>query len=171
MPSLESILKLCYVLDLTPLQLMTDTSSTLEEAMKAESARRLPRPKRPASQPKEQVNTLAYLQAVLNGREAPHSVRWIERHLGLGRNTLRYHHPQETKLVAALYRAHLSERSKQRKERIESEVTTATFSLHAQGIFPSQARVSAMLSDPNWMIMQETRAALHAVRRQLGLEE
>jgi len=42
--------------------------------------------------------------------------------------------------------------------------------LYAQGIFPSQSRVSFMLPDPNWMIMPETRAAWHAARHELGLE-
>jgi hypothetical protein len=170
-PSLESLLKLCYVLDLTPLQLMTSTSSSLEEAMKVKSTNRLPRPKRPAYQLKKQVNTLEYLQAILDGREEPHSVRWIERHLGLARHTLMNHHPKEAKLVIALYRAHLTERSRLRKEQIDNEVTAATLKLDAQGVFPSELRVSKMLTNPNWMRSAEGLTAWHTARRKLGLEE
>jgi hypothetical protein len=150
MPSLENILKLCYVLDITPLQLMTGNSSTLEEAMKARDTSRLSRPKRFALQPKKQVNSLEYLQAVIDGREAPHSVRWIERYLGLGRDSLKNHHPEEKEVVCALHRAYLAERSRKRKEQIENEVTTATYKLHAQGIFPSELKV--LMLTPKWLI-------------------
>jgi hypothetical protein len=171
MPSLESILMICYVLDLSPLQLMTSTSSTLEEALKARCASRLSRPKRPASQSKLQANTLEYLQSVLDGREPPRSVRWIERHLGLGFHTLVHHHPLEAKLVSAQYKAHLAERSRLRKKQIDDEVTKATIMLHAQGMFPSELRVAKMLSNPDWMRSAEGLTAWHVARRKLGLEE
>jgi len=92
MPSLESLLKLCYVLDLSPLQLMTNSSSTLEEAMMAKRASRLARPRIPAPLPQKRGNLLEFIQAVLEGREAPHSVLQIERRFGLGRNTLMNHY-------------------------------------------------------------------------------
>lgn len=172
MPSLENLLKLCYVLDLSPLQLMTNSSSTLEEALMAKSASRLPRPRIPTHLPQEQeeANNLEFIQAVLEGREAPHSVRQIERRFGLGKCILRSRYPHESPLVTAQYRAYRNEQARKRMEKINDEVRTATFSLHAQGIFPSQVRVSSMLTDPNWMIMPETRAALHAARHELGQE-
>lgn len=170
MPSLESLLKLCYVLDLSPLQLMTNSSSILEEATMAKRASRLPRPRIPAHLPQEQVNTLEFIQAVLEGREAPHSVHQIERRFGLGKNTLKYRYPHDATLVAVHYQAYRTEQARKRLEKINVEVRTATFSLHAQGIFPSQIRISSMLTDPNWMMMPETRAAWHAARHELGLE-
>jgi hypothetical protein len=110
-------------------------------------------------------------QKLGRANSTPASIRWIERHLGLGHHTLIYHYPKETKLVVALYRAHLAERSRQRKEQIDREVTTATLTLDAQGIFPSELRVSKMLSNPNWMRSAEGLTAWHAARRKLGLEE
>jgi hypothetical protein len=171
MPSFESLLKLCYALYLSPLQLITCSSWALEEAMRVKRDFRPPRSRRPAPLPKKQEHTLEFIQAVLDGREAPQSARQIERQLDLGENTLEYHYPLEKSLVITQYRAYRAEQARRRLDQIRSEVRTATFSLHAQGVFPSQGRVSAMLSNPNWMRVPEAQAAWHAARYELGLEE
>jgi transcriptional regulator with XRE-family HTH domain len=170
MPSLESLLKLCYVLDLSPLQLMTSDPSNLEEAMKTKMNYRPPRNRNPSPLPKKQEHTLELIQAVLDGREVPHSIRQIERRLGLGRNIVVYHYPEEAALVAAQYQAYCREKERQRIDHTRDEVRAATFSLYAQGIFPSRSRVFNMLSDPNRVFEPEARKAWHTARRELGLE-
>jgi transcriptional regulator with XRE-family HTH domain len=170
MPSFESLLKLCYVLDISPQQLIMSDLSKLEEVMKTKMSYRPPRPRKPAPLPKNQENTLQLIQAILDGREDPLSVPQIERYLGLSRNTIVYHYPEKAVLVTAQYRAYRKEQARQLLKRKCDEVRVATFSLHAQGVFPSQGRVCALLSDPNWMIMPEAKAAWHAARFELGLE-
>ncbi len=149
---------------------MTGSSSTLVEALKAKGIYQLPQSSRPASLPKKQDHILEFIQAVLDGREAPHSISRIGRLFGRNSHYISYHYPQEAILVAAQYRAYRTEQARKRLEQIKVEVRTATFSLHTQGIFPSQKRVSSMLSHPYWMMMPETRATWHATRHELGLE-
>lgn len=170
MPSLESLLKLCYVLDISLLQLMTYSSSNLEEVIKAKINYHSPRPHNPKPLSKDQKPTLELIKAVLDGREAPQSVPQIERRLGLGRNTIVYHYPEEAALVSTQYQVYCRDKRRQRIEHLCDEVKAATYSLHAQGIFPSHSRVMALLSDPNRIFEPEVRNAWHAARRELGLE-
>lgn len=170
MPSLESLLKLCYVLDISLLQLMTYSSSDLEEVMKTKINSHSPRPRNPKPLSKDQKPTLELIKAVLDGREAPQSVPQIERRLGLGRTTIVYHYPEEAALVSAQYQAYCREKRRRLIEHLCDEVRAATYSLYAQEIFPSQSRVRALLSDPNRMLEPEVRNAWRAARRELGLE-
>ena len=113
---------------------------------------------------------MEFIHAVLEGREVPHSVRQIEQRLGLGRNTLAHHFPKEAALVSAQYRTYRTEQARQRMQQKHDEVRTATFSLYAQGIFPSQSRVSSAISKPPWMRDPDVRIAWHAALCELGLE-
>lgn len=167
MPSLESLLKLCYVLDISPLQLLTSDSSNMEEAIRIY---RPPRPRNPAPLPQKQEDTLELIQAVIDAQEIPPSVAWIERHLGLSRNTIVYHYPEEAASISARYLAYRKEQARRRLEYLCNEVRAATFSLHARGVFPSISQVSCMLSFPNWAREPEAVQAWHAARRELGLE-
>ena len=96
--------------------------------------------------------------------------RSLERRLGLGRNSIVYHYPEEAALVSAQYRAYCREKRRQRIEDLCDEVRVATCSLYTQGIFPSLHRVAALLSDPNRIFEPEVRNAWRAARRELGLE-
>jgi hypothetical protein len=106
----------CAMYWISPLQLMTNFSLILEEGMKAKRAYRLPRPRRPAPAPKKQDHTLEFIQAVLDGREASHSMRQIGRRFGHSSNYISYHYPQEAALVATQYRAYRTEQARQRLE-------------------------------------------------------
>lgn len=170
MPSLENLLKLCYVLDISPLQLVMSDSSKLEEVMKTKMDYRPPRPRKPMPLPKNQENTLQLIQAVLDRREDPLSVPQIERRLGLSRNAIVRQYPEKAVLVSAQYRAYRKEQARRRLKRKCDEVRAATFSLNAQGIFPSQKRVSKMLSNQNWWRESEVRDAWRSALRELGLK-
>ena len=170
MPSFIGLLKFCYTLGLSPLLLLTGSSVTLLGVLQTKRTYQLPPLNRTTPLLKQDDNILEFIHAVFEGREAPHSMAQVGRRFGRSSNYITHHYPQDAALLVANYRTHRSEQARKRLERITTQVRTATFSLHAQGIFPSQRRVSSILSDPNWMFMPETREAWHAARHELGLE-
>ncbi len=70
---------------------MTGSSSTLVEALKAKGIYQLPQSSRPASLPKKQDHILEFIQAVLDGREAPHSISRIGRLFGRNSSSMLSH--------------------------------------------------------------------------------
>jgi DNA-binding phage protein len=169
-PSFKSVLELCYPLGISPLQLITSDVETLKRTVQSRKARRSPLPLRSVTRRLNRELALESIQAVLDGREAPRGVRQIERSLGVGSKTLAYRFPQECALVSAQYRTYRAEKASQRLAQECEEVRQATLTLHAQGIYPSQIRVGALLSDPNRMLIPVVRAAWHTALRELELE-
>ena len=50
------------------------------------------------------------------------------------------------------------------------EVRQATLNLHSQGEYPTEARVSQLISKPGYFRYKKVRAALSEARHELGLE-
>ena len=169
-PTLNRLLELCYVLDVSPLQLMTADPELLSKTIQTSEVHRPPRPKRPERHWIDGERALVLLHAVLDGSEAPLPVFEIERRLGLGARTLKYRFPHECELITAQYRTHLSEQARLRTEKKCEVVRKVMLSLHAQGIYPSSYLLSSLLSDLHIMRKPEGQATWYAVLRELGLE-
>jgi transcriptional regulator with XRE-family HTH domain len=169
-PSFERMLEFCYILDISPLLLISNNKEALKNVFHERVTHRLPRAKHFSHQPvnREQARVLIY--AVLDGREVPMGVRGLERSLGLGARTLIYHFPQECAQVTAQYQAYRAEQARHRIERGCNEVRQVTLSLYVEGTNPSAQRVASKLSDPGMMRTSEGLTAWHAARRELGLE-
>jgi len=67
MPSFGRILELCYVLDISPLLLMTNNLEALKEALQAKEIHRHPRSKHLPPHPVKREQALALIRAVLDG--------------------------------------------------------------------------------------------------------
>jgi transcriptional regulator with XRE-family HTH domain len=169
-PSFERMLEFCYVLDISPLQLMTAGQDDLNEALQAKERHRQPRLKHYTPHPVNREQALALIQAVLDGKEASMGVRQLERRLGLGPRTLVYHFPRESSLITDQYQANRAEQARQRIERGSNEVHQVTLMLYAEGTNPSARQVASRLSDPGVMRTVKGLTTWHAARRELGLE-
>lgn len=170
-PSLEKVLEVCYALELSPLQLMIDDSSAVREIILATGEAKPRQTRQHALQRVDREYIKKYLQAVLDGREPCRGIYQIERHLGIGHRTLEKCFPLECSLVALQYRAQRAQRWKQRIEQGCTEVRRVTQELYEQGIYPTEDQVEALLSKPSMLRRPEYRAAWHAARRELNLEE
>jgi transcriptional regulator with XRE-family HTH domain len=170
MPSFERMLELCYVLDISPLLLMTNNLPALKEVLQARETHRQPQTKHFPPHPVNREQALALIQAVLDGRETPMGVRQLERRLGLGARTLIYHFPQECALITTQNQAYRAEQARQRMEQRCNEVRQATLTLYAEGINPSAQHVASKLSDSGVMRTPEGLTTWHSTRRELGLE-
>lgn len=164
-PTLNRLLELCYVLDVSPLQLMTTDPEVLSKTIQTSDVHRSPRPKRPERHRIDGERASVLIQAVLDGSEAPLPVFEIERRLGLGARTLKNRFSYECALITAQYRTHLSEQARQRTEKKCEVVREAMHSFHAQGMYPSAYLVSSLLSDLHIMRKPEGQATWYAVLR------
>jgi DNA-binding phage protein len=168
-PTLETLLKFCYVCQITPLQVMHGQLDQLELTIQKGTAIRsfLPRRQR---QRVDRERCQTALRAALDSKNEPLTLSQVAQQLGYEEaRQLAYHFPEECKLVSQRARDY----RKQRKERyfvqVGEQVRQAVLSLHAQGIYPSLHKVQSCLRRGS-MQLQEAREIWHATLRELGLE-
>ncbi len=166
-PILESILELCYVCNVTPLQVLTGDLAPLKQAIQAGKPYRSPRARRPF-RAVDREHCLKRIQAILDGREEPLGYVQLAQQLGYSGRALLHHFPQECALLSQHIKAHRQQRKEQRLARMQEEVRQATLALHAQGIYPSQNKVADLLSNPNLLLQPEAKATWRALCRELG---
>ncbi len=167
-PTLETLLKFCYVCQVTPLQVMNGQLDRLQQTIQARTELHSPLPRRQQRRV-DRERCQAALRAVLGRREEPLSLYQVAQQLGYEARQLTYHFPEECKLViqrARVYR-------KQRKERyliqVRENIQQAVLSLHPQGVYPSLHKVQACLRIGS-MQSPEAREAWHDALRDIGFE-
>jgi len=168
-PSFESLLRLCYVLDLSLVKLITNDQMVLKEALQGGKIHSLSRPAYPAYLPVNREIILAVIQSALANEGVPLSVAHIARNVKISPRTLRTLFPQECILISARYRIYRAQEKKQRVAQFCDEIRQAVLVLHAQGIYPSQHRVESMLSQSLVMRKPESKATWRAVCRELEI--
>lgn len=172
-PSLTYVLAVGYVLDLSPLQLMTVEPERLRETVWAKKVYRSPphfKYKMPNSQG-ERTSMQAFLQSVLGGETGPLPLRQVARHLGVGEKYLVGRFPQECAEVTAHYLAHRALRAKERVDRECEEVRQTMVLLQQQGIPLTVTQVGSRLSDPHILRRPEGKAVWRTLRQELATRE
>jgi DNA-binding phage protein len=168
-PSLELILKFCYVCGTTPMQIMTNQWTSLEQAIQADPASR-PSPHERSSWQRVDVERCRnFIQAILDGREQVLSVRQATLRLKCPGRFLQSHFPQQCEQMTQQYREYRRRQREKYLEGVCEEVRSATVTLHTQGISPTRRRVAALLKDPERMRMPEARKTWQVVRQELAL--
>jgi DNA-binding phage protein len=167
-PTLETILKFCYVCKVTPLQVMSGQLDHLQQTIQRGTELSPPLPRR-QNQRVDRERCQATLQAILDGREEPLGVYQVAERLGYGACQLRYHFPEECKLVAQRAKDYRKQRKAHYLVQVQEQVRQAVISLHAQGIYPSQRKLRLFLPG-GLMRMPEAREAWRTALRELELE-
>src|SRR6266849_610396 len=111
-PTLETLLKFCYVCQITPLQVMNGQLDQLQQTIQRGTELRSPLPRRQHQRVDRERCQMA-LQAALESREEPLALYQVARRLGYKARQLAYHFPEECKLVKQRARDY----RQQRKER------------------------------------------------------
>jgi AraC-like DNA-binding protein len=166
-PTFENILDFCYVCNVSPVQVLTQDLASLQQALEAGKPFRPPRSRRPFRSV-DHERCRQRIQAILDGHEEPLGYVQLAQQLGYTGQTLRYHFPQECLLLSQLVQEYRQQRKEQRLARIQDEVRQAVLSFHVQGIYPSQNKVSELLSDPNLLFQPEAKATWRILVRGLG---
>ncbi len=169
-PSFQKVLEICYAIDISPLQLMSDPAS-MRNAIQAISDHPHRRLVHHRLQVVNREEIREYLQAVLDGRRPCRAISQIECELGVGFKTIERIFPLECSLVSKQYKAQRAQEWRQHVANLCAEVRRVTLELHTQGLYPSARRVSTVLSMPFVMRSPECHATWHAVLRELGLKE
>ncbi len=168
-PPLEAVFEFCYACNVTPLQVML-TPEVLLQAIQGETLLRHNRPRRMTSRLKDPEQCLEHIQAFLHEQEEPLGIYQIAKQLGYSAHQLVHHFPQECEQMTQRAREYRRQRREKRKAQVRKEVRQAVITLHEQGIFPTDGKVRASLSDPNLMRLAEARITRHAILREIGLE-
>lgn len=175
MPSLESVLKLCYAWNITPFQVMSNDVAPLQDALQGDKLRQHPQKRKRESVGcrRDQVDLercQSLIQAVLEGDEEPLGVCQIANRLGYHVRQLKYYFPQECQALTQRAKKYRKQRAEQYVLRACNEVRQVVVTLRAQGIFPSYKKVRTLLSNPALLLLPQARSAWHAARQELGLE-
>jgi hypothetical protein len=167
-PSLETILQLCYVCEVTPVQIMNGEITSLMRVFQSGISLRptVPRRARPKVDP---ARSLELIHAVLDGREKPLGMRQLCKRLGYGHRALMNRFPEECALIVQQAREYRNQQDRLRVEKTREQVRQAVLSLHAQGAYPSLHKVQSFLP-AGVMLQPEARETWHAALRELGLE-
>lgn len=167
-PSLETVLKLCYACEVTPLQIIRGEMGPLTTVLQREIPSRTPL--RRAEKPRvDRERCLELIHAVLDGREKPLGLRQLTERLGCGHRALLDHFPEECVSITQQAREYRKQQSELRIIQVREKVRQRVFSLHAQGIYPSQRKLRPLL--PGGFIRQsEAKEAWRAALRELGFE-
>lgn len=168
-PTLEAILKLCYVCRVTPFQVMNGQLNQLQQTLQAGTERRSPLPHRQNRRFDREQCRVA-LQAALNSDNEPQALRQIAHQLGFeDAHQLVYHFPEECKLVIQHAKAYRQQRKVQRLTQVREQVRQAVLFVHAQGFYPSHRKLRDLLPGA-LMRLSEAKEAWRVVMQELGYE-
>jgi DNA-binding phage protein len=167
-PTLETILKFCYVCQVTPLQVMNDQLDQLRLLVQRGTELRSPLPHRQHQRVDRERCQIA-LQAALDGNNEPLALSQVAQRLGYEARQLAYHFPEECKLVTQRAKEYRQQRKAQRLAQVREQVRQAVFSIHSQGFYPSHRRLRILLPG-GLMRMSEAKDAWRAALQELGFE-
>lgn len=161
------LLEFCYACNVMPLQVLIGDVAPLQRILLTDIPGRVPRPRR-AYHPVDLARCRQRIQTILSGQEEPSGYTQLAAQLGHSGTALRYHFPRECAQLSAQIQVHRRQRRVAQADRMREEIQHAGLALHAQGVYPSENKVSALLSNPNVFFQSDARALLQALRRELG---
>lgn len=167
---LITLLRLCYVGGVQPLQFLTQAPLALKP-------RRVPTGQQPLFQKKRvrlaRHDDRAYRQALeqVLRRQAPPppSMRAMGRRLGCDPHYLYRRFPELCKAIARRYLAFRAVEKVKRLEQIQARVRAAVIAVHQRGLFPSRHRVGIYLNVHRFWSDRTIGEAWHAAVEALGL--
>lgn len=172
-PQLASILHFCYLCNLSPLHLLTE-SFPIAEFSGANRTRSVG----PIESAKKHHRSLDAerlghaLEGVLQSDEyPPPPMSKVAKRLRYDHSFLIKHFPDLCSAISARFEEYRMKQCEEKKRQVVCEVRQATLVVHAQGVYPSQVRVRNSLAIPGSMRMPEALNAWHAMLKELGWEK
>lgn len=167
-PQLKHILNVCYALDVSLLDFLVRDDF---EKLKIDS-QKLPRKissKRISPQNFNLLEIEKFLQSVLQDREStPTTMKEIAKELAIDQRTLSKHFPELCQAISAKYRNYRAKIGRKNIEASCQEVKQAVSILIQKGEYPSEARVSQLISQPGNFRYKQVRMALKKARSEIS---
>ncbi len=168
-PTFETILKFCYLCQVTPLQVMNGQLDQLQQSIQAGKGLRSPLLHRQHQRVDRERCQMALL-AALDDKNEPLALSQVAQRLGYeDSRQLMYHFPEECKLVTQRAKAYRQQRKAQRLAQVREQVRQAVLSIHSQGFYPSHRRLRILLPGA-LMRLSEAKDAWRAALQELGYE-
>ena len=173
LPQLESLLQCCYLLGASPLDLFnvrTPMSTGVSENISAAQVEVRGKVKKRYRVLNVEEIRKELEDELLMPEGPPSPMSSVARRLHYDHSFLRRHFPDLCRAISDRYRIYRRKKREERKQRILDEVRQATFSVHAQELYPSQERVRLQQEKPGSIKEPGALATWHETLQELGLE-
>lgn len=171
LPVLDMLLKICYRLEISLLDLLKPKQLSAKYCTKI-SHKTIQRSPTLRASPKlfdaDQVQE-ALLAILANDKEPPLTMEEVAASLGYNRRTIFRNFPDLCRAVSAKYRIYAKVCHTEKMQQSCREVQQIVINLHNQGEYPSEARVSKIMTHPGYLRYKQVRAALNETRREIGV--
>jgi hypothetical protein len=170
-PLFSQVLRLCYQLDLSPLDLLTGKPFQVKRL----KVKRVVRPKAVKRRPPLPVDVpqlREVLEAVIAAEEdPPPTLLEVSKRVGHDRHVLYQYAADLCARIVARSTAYQKSRQQQKMEAVANEIRRVMFSLHAQGIYPAQTKVAKLLSKRGTFRNPAACEIWRQMLKELGLPE
>ena len=172
LPQLDTCLKICYSLEISLLEFLNPEqlgdrsfSIFLQKGLRA--------PHTPRASPKT-FNSNQVRDALLifleNDQEPPLTMKEVAKRLGYDRRTIFSHFPDLCHAISAKCRNYGKACYIKKIEQSCEEVQQIVLKLHNQAEYPTEARVSELMTNPGYLRSKQVRVALNETRRKLSVQ-
>ncbi|MDZ7961479.1 MAG: helix-turn-helix domain-containing protein [Aulosira sp. DedQUE10] len=171
LPSIEALVKICYCLRISLVDLLTQRVESLEynQTIKLLPGQ-LQSKLRVSSQPFDTNKVRQDLEAVVASNESPPpSMEEVARRFKCNRRTIYKHFPDLCSAISAKYITYKKTSKLNTIEESCKEVQQIAFKLYNDGEYPTENRISELMSKPGYFRYKKVRASLSEARRELGL--
>lgn len=169
-PELRMILTVCYCLDISLLDFITLKQQAFQSPrINPQRLSTSLRFTRISPRAFDYMATEKYLQNFLNSTERFLKMKEVARRLKIDRRIIYSYFPNLCKAISAKYRSYQKQQTAERIQKCCQEVEQAVRSLHQVGEYPSEARVSTLISQPGYFRYKEVRRFLNQATLELGI--
>jgi hypothetical protein len=168
-PSISSLLKVCYCLQITLIQLLLGKIHNLPlNQFRAPDI--VPKKvKFPRNKESQDFLETALNNIINQNQLPPPSVANVASHLGYDRRLLSRRFPEHCKTLSERYLAYQKAKGQERIELLTQEVIETTRLLYSRGIYPSRRKVEEQVSLPGVIKEEAIRQAWHHQLEEFGL--
>ncbi len=162
LPEFRNLLKICYCLDISLLDFILCREGSFH-LLKISSSRlpTSPRIKRKSPTIIDVDTVENYLQTTLYGSDkSPLTMKEVAEKLEIPQRTIKRNFPTLCKAISAKYRSYQQANKAKGIENCCREIKQAVISLYQSGEYPTEARVSQLISQPGYFRYKEVRKAL-----------
>lgn len=103
-------------------------------------------------------------------KSPPPCMRTVARKLGYDVRIFYKHFQELCYRVSLRYTKYINRRAQEDRARLREEVRQAVFNLYRSGVYPTQSRVSALLTLPSRIRRIDALTAFHQAKKELGLK-
>ena len=111
----------------------------------------------------------ALLAILGSDNEPPLTMKEVATLLGYNRRTIFSYFPDLCRAISAKYRSYGKTCHTENIQQSCKEVKQIVLKLHNQGEYPSEARVSKIMTHPGYLRYKQVRAALNETRHEIGV--